>query len=357
MGSAARMREQMERLLEELPQDKIDMAQYDFDGPERTEWSYFPKEMIGSSFFGLPMLELTPPQQQMVHAMIETGVSPYAFAKIHAIRSFEPTLLSTESYKTGNIRESLRYYLAIFGEPGATGTWGWRFEGHHVSVNHTIVDDEVLASTPLFFGSNPGEIRRGDRGVIRPNGEEEDAGRALVTSLDADRFDMALLDATAPIDVLTAVGVAGPRLSHGPENPEHPLDFFQVGARRAWPRTRKTTSPWSSPTRRASHMPTSTAVSRRRSTSCSTSTSTDSPITSPQPEVARIDAAGRDQLHFAWAGDTKRLGPHYYRIQGPDLLIEYDCVQDDANHIHGVWRRPDSDFGGDPLRAHRANGH
>lgn len=349
------MREAILTCLDELPEDKTALARFGFDTPERTEWSYFPKEMIGSTFFGLPLIELTPAQQHLIYGVLETGLSPYAFAKANAIRALEPTLDSREGYSRSHIRESLRYFLAIFGDPAESGTWGWRYEGHHVSVSHTIVNDEVLASTPLFFGSNPGEIRRGDRGVIRPNGEEEDAGRALVTSLDGDRFDKALLDATAPIDVLSANAWPIPEVAR-PGEPRHPLELFQTQLLALDEDTKDNlTLDLAQPkgigygeldTDQQKVFDELLAVYVERL-----------PEHLAAPEQDRIEAAGRENLHFGWAGDTKRLGPHYYRIQGPDLLIEYDCVQDDANHIHGVWRKPESDFGGDILRAHRATGH
>lgn len=355
MGSGARMRETILRLLDTLPADKTAVARFAFDGPERTEWSYFPKEMIGSTFFGLPLLELTPAQQHLIYEVLESGVSPYAFAKVHSIRALEPTLDSREGYTRSTLRDSLRYYLAIFGDPAAGGVWGWRFEGHHVSVSHTIADDEVLSSTPMFFGSNPGEIRRGNRGVLRPNGEEEDAGRTLVTGLDADRLATAMIDVTAPIDLLTANAWPVPEVAR-PGDPRHPIDRFQVSLEALDDATKDNLTLDLSRPKGIAYGDLDTDQKRAFDDLLDVYVSR-LPDHLAESQAEQIDVAGREHIHFAWAGETTRLGPHYYRIQGPDLLIEYDCVQDDANHIHAVWRRPDTDFGGDPLRLHRSQGH
>lgn len=355
MTSARAMREAILDLIELLPDDATDTTRFDFGDEARTDWSYFPKEMIGGTFHGLPLGALTPTLQKKVYGVVEVALSPHAFGKVNAIRGLEPVLDARENHKRTELRDSLRYFLAIFGEPDATGTWGWRFEGHHVSISHTIVDDRVVSSTPLFFGSNPAEIRHGSRTVIKPLAEEEDAGRTLLNSLDEDQQRVAILDPIAPIDVVVPNLAAIPNKAR-PGDPAHPLKMFQ-DAFEALPEETKD--------RLALDLSVPKGVPYFSLDGVQKATMDDLvdvyisrlPEDLAATEVARIDAAGREDLFFAWAGSTERRGPHYYRIQGPDLLIEYDCVQDDANHIHAVWRNPSADLGGDVLRAHRATEH
>ena len=355
MSSARAMREAVTDLLDELPADAAAKARFDFDDHARIDWSYFPKEMIGSTFHGLPLGDVSPMRQKQIYRLVGQGTSAHAFGKVSAIRSLEPTLDAREGYVRTSVRDSLRYYLAIFGEPAETGVWGWRFEGHHVSISHTIIDDRVVASTPLFFGSNPAEIRHGDLPVIRPLGEEEDVGRTLVTSLDTDQQRIAILDPIAPIDVIVPNLPEIPQTAR-PGDPAHPLEIFQTAFDALPEETKDRLALDLAGPKGIAH---ADLDERQRAIFDDLVDVYISRLPSDlhETEQARIAAADPGLLHFAWAGSTQRRGPHYYRVQGPELLIEYDCVQDDADHIHAVWRNPAADFGGDVLRAHRATGH
>ena len=349
------MREAVLDLLEHLPADRAAALRFEFDVDARVDWAYYPKEAVGSSFHGVALADVDPALQRRINRVVETGLSGHAFARASLIRALETVLDAREGHRDAPLRDSLRYHLAVFGEPAATGAWGWRFEGHHLSISHTIVDDAVVASTPLFFGSNPAEVRRGDTPVIRPCGEEEDAARELMGALDADQRSTAIISDVAPIDILVADSAFVPQTAR-PGDPPHPIARFQreLEALPAATRDRLTIDRDSPRGIRYEHLGASQRSAFDDLVDVYLARIPDDLMAA---ERRRIDTAGRENLHFAWAGSTRRRGPHYYRIHGPDLLVEYDCVQNDADHIHAVWRRPASDFGGDALRSHLRTTH
>ena len=219
-------------------------------------------------------------------------------------------------------RDPELYYVSIFGEPGGDAPWGWRFEGHHVSLNHTIVEGR-LGTTPLFFGSNPAEVRHGEQTGLRALREEEDLGRQLLHELDGEQKAVAIVSAEAPRDILTT------NVPHvrGEVEPEGLGSADMSAAQRQI-------------------LDALIEVYVRRL-----------PEAVAEAEWARLGAAYLRAAHFAWAGAEERGGPHYYRVQGPSFLAEYDNTQNDANHIHAVWRDLNNDFGEDLLKLHYRQNH
>jgi len=214
------------------------------------------------------------------------------------------------------------YYVSIFGEPTPTGTWGWRVEGHHLSVNFTLNQGTVVGATPSFLGTNPGEVRSGPRAGLRVLAAEEDLARELVTSLNDEQRSLAVIDTKAPDDILTlAARKVEPLASAG--LPLSRLDSKQkelaVRLAREY-------------------------LGRLRGELA-------------DADFARIEKAGIDSIHFAWAGGLQRGARHYYRLQGPTFIFEYDNTQNDANHIHAVWREFQGDFGRDVLARHLQSEH
>lgn len=208
----------------------------------------------------------------------------------------------------------------MFGTPGAKGAWGWRVEGHHISLRFTIADGAVsrnLASTPMFLGANPAEVRDGDKKGLRVLGDEEDAARALVMALSADQQKQAIINAVAPTDIVTMN-----------KNDIAPLPDQGVTF--------------------ASLQPAQQALLTRL---IEVYTSTMEADVAAE-RLAKIKAAGMDKVRFAWAGETEKGKKHYYSIQGPTFLVEYDNTQNNGNHIHSVWRDFNGDFGRDLLREH-----
>jgi hypothetical protein len=286
---------------------KVQLA---FDSDERFNWFYIPKEREG-----LPLKQMTPAQQKAALHLIETGLSQKGYSKAQAIRALDLVLAEIE--KDPVRRDPEKYYLTLFGEPSATGTWGMRWEGHHISLHWTLVNGIAIATTPQFFGSNPAEVRDGPQKGTRVLGAEEDLGRALVTALTADQKTVAVLAAEAPNDILTT----NTRKAAIQENTGLAYKDMTTAQRGML----------------------LTLIDEYASTQ---------PKAQAAERVAKLKKAGLDGVKFGWMGGIEKGAPHYYRVQGPTFLIEYDCVQNGANHIHAVWRDFDGDFGVDLLEQH-----
>jgi hypothetical protein len=318
-------------------------ATFSFDDEtERRDWAYFPRPRRG-----LPFGEMEHGQRDLAHRLIASGLSRSAYAKATAIIALERVLGELEGHVFP--RDPGSYYVSLFGEPGDTATWGWRLDGHHVCLNYTIVAGELLSPTPVFLGANPAEVRHGDRSVLRPLGEEEDVARELLASLDAEQRRRAILSPAAPPDIVTA---NVPVLSDGLA----PGDIFQRRPAKDMPADQLdaltfTLSPkglpWSEMnTGQREMLEALVRVYIERM-----------PDAVAAHEMARLGRAGLEGIHFAWAGEEQRRRPHYYRLQGPSFLAEYDNTQNDANHIHAVWRDAANDFGEDVLREHYRREH
>jgi hypothetical protein len=237
--------------------------------------------------------------------------------------SLEPILAELEGGGRRFPRDPELYYVSVFGEPGTGAPWGWRFEGHHISLNYTLVEGRMLGPTPLFFGSNPGEVRHGEQTGLRALKEEEDLGRQLLNALDGEQKTVAIVDEQAPDDIITT-NVPYVRGEVQPEG----LGSQEMNAAQ----------------REILYALVETYVKRL-------------PEAVAEAEWARLVGADLQAAHFAWAGAEERGGPHYYRVLGPSFLAEYDNTQNDANHIHAVWRDLSNDFGEDILRRHYKEGH
>jgi hypothetical protein len=307
---AEEMAEGAQNFLAALTPDQRARATFEWKDDERLNWHFIPRTRKG-----IPFKELTPAQRPLAHALLGTGLSQRGFAKAATIMSLEQILLELEQ-GSGPTRDPELYFVSVFGKPGPKGAWGWRVEGHHLSVNFTIVNGEIAAA-PSFFGSNPGEVKQGPRAGLRVLGEEEDLGRQLVKSLEASQKKAAIIDATAPKDILTeakrkvspleATGLAYAKLTG--EQQQLLRQLVREYADRHRPEV-------------------------------------------AEQDLAKIKKAGWDKVLFAWAGGLERGQGHYYRVQGPTFLLEYDNTQNNANHIHSVWRDFENDFGEDLLRRH-----
>lgn len=297
-------------------------ATFAFADEERENWHFIPRERKG-----LPMKEMTPQQRLLAHALLNTGLGFRGSAKAVTIMSLEEVLYQMEGAAdeskraaTREKRDPEKYFVSIFGEPADKGAWGWRVEGHHLSLNFTIKDGQLLRATPAFMGTNPGEIREGALVGLRVLAVEEELGRGLVKSLTPEQFKAAFVATEAPKDMITAAEHKVSALS--PEGlSDSELDAKQkkmlVGL-------------------------------------------IDEYLARFRPEVAdeiRAEIAKNGPVHFAWAGGKERGEPHYYRVQGKTFLIEYDNTQNGANHVHSVWRSFDGDFGRDLLGDHVKQAH
>jgi uncharacterized protein DUF3500 len=308
------MTETATRLLAALTPEQLAQARIEFSDDERRNWHYVPLERKG-----LQLRHMTPYQRHLASALLAAGLSQSGFIKAVTIMSLEDVLKVMEN-DSGERRNPEKYYFSIFGEPSATGTWGYRVEGHHISQNYTVINGEAIGA-PSFFVSNPAEVRIGPRKGLRVLAAEDTLGFALIESLDERQRNVAIVDQTAYADILTSDKRVAALEGQPSGLPSAQMNSNQYDALRALVEVY------------ARNLP--DELARRR--------------------MEQLDKAARN-IHFAWAGGTKPGDPHYYRVQTPLFLIELDNTQDKANHIHSVWRDT-RDFGGDLLRAHYEADH
>lgn len=294
-------------------------ATFDFDNvEERHRWHFIPPEMYPRG--GVTLKVLDDSQRELVRQLLMTGLSQRGYMTYTDIITLERILQALQ--QDNFARDPEEYYLAVFGSPESGGTWSWRFEGHHVSLHFTVVAGDISVSTPTFFGANPAVVQDGPDAGLRALGIKEDTGRALVMALSAEQQAQAVISDAAPRDIIT-----------GNQYPIEPLS--PVGLRADAMTAQQQQLLRDVITAYSSQMEAGIAGERWR----------------------KIDQDGFDTITFAWAGSMEVGAPHYYRVQGPSFLIEYDNTQNNANHIHSVWRDFTDDFGRDLLREHYDSGH
>jgi hypothetical protein len=287
---------------------------------ERHRWNYTPVD-----HGGLALSEMRPKQQSGAMRLVAAGLSHAGYVTVSTVMGLEHILDSVDDWpldRSGRERrrDPQLYWLRLFGEPSVAGPWSWRFGGHHVSVQHLVMGADVRSCTPHFLGADPAVSPLLGGHLLRPMAAAEDLARDLVRSLDDTRV---LLSTTAPADIVSRnrprvdqlddpAGVPAADMTTGQQEQLRALLDVYVG-----------------------RLPDDLA----------------------ERESAKFAGTRLGDLHFAWAGSTELGQPHYYRLQGPHLLAEYDNTQRDANHIHTVWRDPDNDFGDDILAQHLADFH
>jgi hypothetical protein len=281
---------------------------------ERLRWHFIPNEMFPRK--GLAFRSMTEPQRARAHDLLRAGLSQRGYVTASAIIELENVLRGIE--KGGRFaRDPVDYQFTVFGTPGARDAWGWRVEGHHLSLHFTIAGGRTVATSPTFTGSNPAEVREGPETGKRVLAPLEDLGRAMIMALDVGQRSTATYEAVAPGDILTMN-----------KNDIAPLAPVGVAA---------------------SAMTAEQRAALTRLIEAYTSMMADDLAAD---RMAKLKAAGMDRIAFAWAGPVEKGAKHYYRVQGPTFLIEYDNTQNDGNHIHAVWRDFQGDFGRDLLREH-----
>jgi hypothetical protein len=305
--------------LETLDDQRREAASFAFDSDERLNWHFIPRERLG-----LPIKQMSLAQRRAAYALLRSGLSHAGYLKATTIMSLEGILRELEKDRPGNEerRDPEKYWLSVFGTPSTTEPWGWRFEGHHLSLNFSSVAGLTVATTPLFLGANPAEVRTGPHAGQRVLAAEEDLARTLMLSLaDADR-KIALLAAEAPEEVFTVPG--------------KPIDLGEPAglAFAAMPPPQQ---------QQLERLISQVARTLRGELA--------------EKALQDIRHAGLDRVHFAWAGSRRRGEGHYYRITGPTFIIEYDNTQNEANHVHLVWHSLEGNFGLDALRRHYEQHH
>jgi TonB family protein len=312
MRSAAVMAEAANKFLASLTPEQKAKASFEFGDGQRFDWHFVPRDRKG-----VPLKDLDEKQRGLAMEFMKSGLGASGYQKATTIISLEPVLAQLEGPSRRWPRDPELYYFSIFGTPSAKAPWGWRVEGHHISLQFTVVKGEMVSTTPLFFGANPAEVREGERKGLRALAGEEDRGRELILALDEKQRAVAIFDKTAPGDIITMN-----KRKADPLKPEGVAAGQLNKQQKAL--LEKLLNEY------LSRMPQDIADERWK----------------------KLRAAGFDKIYFAWAGGVNKGDPHYYRIQGPTFLVEYDDTQNNANHIHSVWRDFNGDFGDDLLREH-----
>lgn len=363
---AGKMAEAAGELISALDQGQRKIACRPFpDDEERRLWFYTPTD-----HGGLPLGTMTAVQHRLVHRLAATGLSRAGYVTMAAIMGLENNLDHLEGWKVDFGRERgrdpLLYYITVFGEPGSDAAWGWRFGGHHVSLHYTIIDGEVMASTPNFFGADPADSPLLGPHLHRPLAAAEDLGRALFRDLDDAKRDSALISTVAPVDLVSA---NRPHVSAG----DYPLPIRDLWRNRFRDELGQRVVAMQSEAEDALGLK-DDHLDRLSFTNQPKGIAT-ADLNLGQIDILReligsylnrlpdalADAQASlvekefEKIRFAWAGGDERYQPHYYRIQGERLFIEYDNTQRGANHIHAVWRDLANDFAGDVLARHYAD--
>jgi hypothetical protein len=309
--TAARMARAANVFLNALSPQQRNTASFAFEDKERYDWHYVPRSRAG-----LALKNMTSDQRALALGFLKTGLSQKGYGKTTAIIKLEAVLREIETWNWLG-RDPDKYFFSFFGQPSYTGAWGWRVEGHHLSLNVTIVQGRLFATAPRFLGANPAEVTKGDLSGERTLAAEEDMARKLLKSMNRQQFKKTLFRERAYSDIVT-----------GTDETVFPLEPVGISA---WDLT---------------------GVQFDMLAGL-----IDEYLSTMPPEIARqrmaaIRNSGMELVHFGWAGGVEPGQPHYYRIQGTTFLVEYDNVQNGANHIHTVWRDFDGDFGRDLLREH-----
>ena len=303
-------------LLNTLNAEQKGKAVFTFNDEERLNWHFIPRERKGLSY-----RLMTPEQRPLAMALLSSSLSQQGFIKATSIMSLEEILKIQEKNTPPGRRDPENYFFSIFGTPSETGSWGFRFEGHHVALNFTIVDGKV-ASSPMFFGTNPAEVRDGPRKGMRVLGVEEELGRELMKSLTPEQKKVALVSEVALKDIITMA------------SRKAALDGQPSGLSAAKMNAKQMALLQNLLEEYANNIPEQGAAARRE----------------------QIKKAGKN-LNFAWTGGTERGEGQYYRVQAAAFLVEYDNTQNNNNHVHSVWRDFNGDFGYDLLGNHYQTSH
>lgn len=314
-STAAAMSAAAGEFLGSLSAEQRGRTVYEYLDGERVFWYYPPMNR-----HGLPLRDMTARQRELAYGLMRSGLTERSYGQAVQIIELETTLGEIERAAGARsfVRDPELYYWTVFGDPGDAGSpWGWRVEGHHISLNYSLWGERLISLTPFFFGANPAEVREGPKRGLRILDDREALGWELMRSLDEAQREAAVVYNEAPWDILTynasqvslppAEGLAAGAMTEAQRDLLGRLVDVYVD-----------------------QAPAEAAAERRE----------------------KIEAEGFEELRWAWAGPLDAGQPHYYRIQGKNFVVEFDNRQNGANHIHSVWRDIGNDFANDVLREH-----
>jgi hypothetical protein len=313
-GPGLRMTTAAEQFLASLKADQKAKATFAFDSDERTHWYFTPQQRDRKATRkGLPLEDMTAEQKKLAMEMVRAGTSEEGYKKAATIMSLESILHDLEK-KGAMVRNPEWYFFSVFGTPSRTGKWGWRAEGHHLSLNYTVEGGKVVSGTPAFFGANPADVMGGARKGLRTLPEAEDNARKLIGLLTDDQRKLAhrakgfpeIEEAVKKPGVGEPVGLPGAQMTD--KQKATLIDLIKGYAARL-------------------------------------------PEVVTAGQVGAIEKGGIDKVYFAYGvGDGSPGKPYTYRVQSPDFVIEFlneqaDSAGNKANHIHSAWRNMKGDFG------------
>ncbi len=300
--------------LESLSDSDKAQTVYQYEDGERLFWYYPPLNR-----HGIALRDLDADQRGLALILMGSGLTERSLEQAKQIIDLETVLgpLEKEAGSITFVRDPELYYFTVFGEPGGDSPWGWRAEGHHISLNFSIWGDKIISMTPFFFGSNPAEVRKGPKKGLRVLNDRQDLAFELMNSLDQGQTSQAVVYREAPYDILTYNSTTV-SLPPGEGLLGSAMNATQMGILKSLIKIY------------VDQVPADLARDR----------------------MARVEDEGFEGLHWAWGGPTRMDEPHYYRIQGENFTVEFDNRQGNANHIHSVWRDVANDFATDVLRKH-----
>ena len=316
---SAAMVDASRRWLASLDNEQRGKATYHYLDGERIFWYYPPLNR-----HGLPLRDMTEQQRNLAMELMATGLTEETNRQARLIIEHENVLgpLEAEWGQITFVRDPELYYWTVFGDPGRAEPWGWRVEGHHLSVHYSVWGDQVLAVTPFFLGANPAEVRKGSKEGLRILGRREDLAIELISTLDAGQRSKAVIHDKAPWDIL------------GYNSSKQAIHNDEGLAARDMNGTQQEIL--------------MTLIAEYVN---------GAPAPVAEQRLATIRESGLDNFRLVWAGGLDRGRDHYYRIHGGQFIVEFDNIQNEANHIHSVWREVENDFAQDVLRDHRMMYH
>lgn len=314
-GNAKAMVQATNIFLRSLTEEQRQKAMFTFADEERYNWNFVPMERKG-----LRLKDMTTEQRRLASALLQLPLSPQGYEKARAIMELEVILKALENLPPENERRDPdKYYFSVFGTPSEQQPWGWRVEGHHLSLNFSSVSGVVVAQTPAFWGSNPAIVPFGPQKGKQILKQEADLGFALLNSFSAEQLKKVMIAEVAPNEIVTSnsrkvmlekpAGILFNQMTSAQQKIfDQLLNLYLDNYQR------------------------DLAQALRK----------------------KVEKAGMEKMYFAWAGSkVPAVGQaHYYRIHSPAILIEYDNSQNNANHVHTVIRDLTNDFGEDALKTH-----
>lgn len=303
----AAMVQAADRFLDSLDHSQKLQATFKYEDPERINWHFIPRDRKGVGLW-----DLNGAARDSANALVASGLTAAGYEKVLQVRSLEEVLYLFEGGDEAERRTKRhphKYYVSIFGDPSGKAAWGWRFEGHHLSLNFSIKNGKIVSSTPEFFGANPGQIDAGPGRMLRVLGKREDIARQILKATPDDQTSKLWLSKEAPKDIRGG-GVAQPVI----DQPQG--------------------------VRFADMTPEQQGLLKELLAEYLTAM----PASVVKERMQQINKGGMDDIHFGWWGGSELNEPHHYVVQGPTFIIEYNNTQNSANHVHAIWRNLAGDF-------------